>query len=186
MLNQAVANGRAKRVVAAGISREAALAVGEMDLADGDLAGSVRHAVVAAAAAAMTDSEYLRAVTEEAETALRAAGRSAGTAAPHPSRAAAPGPASARPPSGPTHTAKTRLGRLSKRELEVAVQVSRGRTNQQIARALTVSHKTVETHLGRIFKKLDVSSRAELATLVGRSYVVPREMPGPGPEGECG
>ncbi|MBW5251531.1 AAA family ATPase [Streptomyces sp. P01-B04] len=163
-----------------------ALAVGEMDLADGDLAGSVRHAVVAAAAAAMTDSEYLRAVTEEAETALRAAGRSAGTAAPHMSRAAAPGPASAQPPAGPTHTAKTRLGRLSKRELEVAVQVSRGRTNQQIARALTVSHKTVETHLGRIFKKLDVSSRAELATLVGRSYVVPREMPGPGPEGERG
>lgn len=48
--------------------------------------------------------------------------------------------------------------------------VSGGRTNQQIARALAISHKTVETHLGRIFKKLQVSSRAEVAAVVGRAH----------------
>jgi DNA-binding CsgD family transcriptional regulator len=57
---------------------------------------------------------------------------------------------------------------LSGREREVAVLVSRGRTNQQIGRVLGVSHKTVETHLSRIFSKLEVCSRAEVANLVGR------------------
>ncbi|MFL6139300.1 MAG: AAA family ATPase [Frankiaceae bacterium] len=57
---------------------------------------------------------------------------------------------------------------LSERELEIAVLVSRGRTNQQIAQALHLSHKTVETYLARIFKKLQVGSRAQVATLIGR------------------
>jgi DNA-binding NarL/FixJ family response regulator len=51
----------------------------------------------------------------------------------------------------------------------VAVLVSRGRTNQQIARTLGVSHKTIETYLSRVFAKLSVCSRAEIANLVGRT-----------------
>lgn len=58
---------------------------------------------------------------------------------------------------------------LSSRESEIAVLVSQGFTNQRIARSLVISQKTVETHLGRIFRKLTVSSRAEVAALVGRS-----------------
>jgi DNA-binding CsgD family transcriptional regulator len=61
-----------------------------------------------------------------------------------------------------------RLDLLSHRELEIAELVSEGYTNQQIARALTLSHKTVETYLGRIFKKLDVNSRVRVATEVKR------------------
>ncbi|MFC0861436.1 LuxR C-terminal-related transcriptional regulator [Sphaerimonospora cavernae] len=64
---------------------------------------------------------------------------------------------------------RTCLDLLSRREQEVAVLVSQGRTNRQIARALAVSHKTVETHLSRIFGKLSVSSRAEIANMVGRA-----------------
>ncbi|MGW4967901.1 LuxR C-terminal-related transcriptional regulator, partial [Nonomuraea sp. NPDC004186] len=64
--------------------------------------------------------------------------------------------------------------RLSQREFEIATLVSEGRTNRQIARQLTVSHKTVETHLARIFAKVEVSSRAELAGLVGGARVVAR------------
>ncbi|WP_395571184.1 LuxR C-terminal-related transcriptional regulator [Streptomyces sp. BK79] len=63
---------------------------------------------------------------------------------------------------------------LSQREFEIASLVSQGRTNRQIARQLDVSHKTVETHLGRIFTKLNVSSRAEIASMVGRSSVIAR------------
>ena len=65
------------------------------------------------------------------------------------------------------------LDLLSPRENQIAELVSQGRTNRQIARALTVSHKTVETHLSRIFGKLSVSSRAEVASLVGRSDTTP-------------
>ncbi|MFC7584442.1 LuxR C-terminal-related transcriptional regulator [Nonomuraea antimicrobica] len=64
--------------------------------------------------------------------------------------------------------------RLSQREFEIATLVSEGRTNRQIARRLTVSHKTVETHLARIFAKVEVSSRAELAGLVGGARIVAR------------
>lgn len=63
--------------------------------------------------------------------------------------------------------AVARLSLLSVRENQVAELVARGRTNQQIARALTLSHKTVETYLRRIFDKLEVSSRSEVAALTG-------------------
>ncbi len=63
---------------------------------------------------------------------------------------------------------------VSRRELEIAHLVSEGRTNRQIARLLEVSHKTVETHLARIFAKSGVSSRAELAGLTVANRVVAR------------
>ncbi len=56
--------------------------------------------------------------------------------------------------------------RLTPREAEVARLVMEGRTNRAIARALSLSEKTVERHLGHIFVKLGVSSRAALAAAV--------------------
>lgn len=131
---------------------------------DGELPDAARHAAAAEWAAATTDSGPL---LEEAR-ALR------GRLGPVPDRHPVPLPARGEgrgtseelTEAGPT---RSELGTLSKRELEIAVLVSSGRTNQQIARTLAVSHKTVETHLGRIFKKLIVSSRAEVAAMVGRS-----------------
>ena len=40
---------------------------------------------------------------------------------------------------------------------------SEGLTNREIAQALFVSEKTVETHLGHTYRKLDISSRTELS-----------------------
>jgi DNA-binding NarL/FixJ family response regulator len=54
--------------------------------------------------------------------------------------------------------------RLSVRELEVVRLVVDGRTNDEIGAALKIGAKTVETHLGRLFDRLDVASRTELAT----------------------
>jgi DNA-binding CsgD family transcriptional regulator len=67
---------------------------------------------------------------------------------------------------------------LSKREFEIARLVGRGFTNRQIARRLAISHKTVETHLARIFARLNVSSRAEIAHMVGSSKVIARPREG--------
>ncbi|HEY3057908.1 MAG TPA: response regulator [Chloroflexota bacterium] len=53
---------------------------------------------------------------------------------------------------------------LSAREQEVATLVARGMTNRQIAEHLVVSERTVETHLERIFAKLDLHARAQLAS----------------------
>jgi DNA-binding CsgD family transcriptional regulator len=52
---------------------------------------------------------------------------------------------------------------LTPQELQVALQVAEGKTNKEVAAAMFLSPKTVEFHLGRIFRKLDVSSRTELA-----------------------
>ena len=57
---------------------------------------------------------------------------------------------------------------LSAREREIAELVATGRTNREIADGSHLSEKTVENHLGRVFTKLDISSRAALAGLVGR------------------
>lgn len=50
---------------------------------------------------------------------------------------------------------------LSDRELSVLERVSRGFTSQEIAAEMGISVHTVSTHVKRIYKKLQVSSRAE-------------------------
>lgn len=55
---------------------------------------------------------------------------------------------------------------LTTREREIAEAVAQGMTNAQVARALFVSTATVKTHLARIFFKLGVNTRVQLALLV--------------------
>lgn len=57
------------------------------------------------------------------------------------------------------------LAELTAREEEIVDLARRGKNNAQIARALTVSQRTVEGHLYRVFTKLGISDRAELAEL---------------------
>ncbi|WP_407320488.1 helix-turn-helix transcriptional regulator [Isoptericola halotolerans] len=54
---------------------------------------------------------------------------------------------------------------LTEREAEVARLVTSGMTNREVAAALCVSVRTVEVHLSRVFRKLDVRSRSELVVL---------------------
>ncbi|WP_405873988.1 response regulator [Streptomyces sp. NBC_00005] len=49
---------------------------------------------------------------------------------------------------------------LSDREHEILGQLARGLGNREIARALFISEATVKTHLGRIYGKLGVETRA--------------------------
>jgi len=55
---------------------------------------------------------------------------------------------------------------LTARERSVALLVHEGRTNQQIARALDISVKTVEAYLTRLYRKTTCSSRVGLAVAV--------------------
>ena len=55
------------------------------------------------------------------------------------------------------------LARLSPREHDVVRLVADGRTNDEIGSALRIGSKTVETHLARLFERLGVASRTELA-----------------------
>jgi DNA-binding CsgD family transcriptional regulator len=63
----------------------------------------------------------------------------------------------------------TGVASLTGRELEVARLVADGKTNAEIAATLYLSPKTVETHLRNTFRKLNVSSRLQVARAVEQS-----------------
>ncbi len=58
------------------------------------------------------------------------------------------------------------LGKLTPQEHRVLTLVAKGWSNTKIARELFISPRTVETHLYRVFDKLDVSSRTEAALYI--------------------
>jgi HD-GYP domain-containing protein (c-di-GMP phosphodiesterase class II) len=63
-------------------------------------------------------------------------------------------------------------GGLTPRELDVVVELARGRSNPEIARALGVSRRTVTSHLEHVYTKLGVSSRTEAALFAMRHRLV--------------
>lgn len=54
--------------------------------------------------------------------------------------------------------------RLTKREQQVVALIADGLSNKEIAEALTISPRTVDGHVERILRKLDVSSRTQVAS----------------------
>jgi two-component system, NarL family, response regulator DevR len=74
--------------------------------------------------------------------------------------------------------------RPSEREIEVIELVVRGSGNDEIARSLVLSQKTVESHLRRLFNRYGLMNRTELAVLAMRegwveAPVEPREAASP-------
>ncbi|GAA5150344.1 hypothetical protein GCM10025768_15040 [Microbacterium pseudoresistens] len=61
-------------------------------------------------------------------------------------------------------TAPPVVATLTPREFEVAKEVSTGATNAEAARRLFISERTVEFHLSKVFRKLEISGRDDLAS----------------------
>ncbi|GAB2617931.1 response regulator transcription factor [Novilysobacter erysipheiresistens] len=57
---------------------------------------------------------------------------------------------------------------LSPREMEVALLLAQGLRQEQIARRLSLSAKTVNTHKSRMFEKLEITDSIALARLLGQ------------------
>ncbi|MFB4307279.1 LuxR C-terminal-related transcriptional regulator [Actinomadura sp. GTD37] len=64
------------------------------------------------------------------------------------------------------------VDQLTPQELQVARLVAEGLTNREIAGRLFLSPRTISTHLYRIYPKVGVASRTELASLMARDYVM--------------
>jgi DNA-binding NarL/FixJ family response regulator len=70
---------------------------------------------------------------------------------------------------GARATGEAGLAALSHREREVAGLVADGLTNREIGSRLYLSEKTIETHLTRVFQKLGLRSRTQVAAAVARA-----------------
>jgi DNA-binding NarL/FixJ family response regulator len=71
-------------------------------------------------------------------------------------------------------TAHPALDILSQRERQVALAVSQGAANKEIARLMGITERTVKAHLSAIFEKLGVRDRMQLSLLVNGIEDPPR------------
>ncbi|MDW5594797.1 BREX system ATP-binding domain-containing protein [Conexibacter stalactiti] len=62
-----------------------------------------------------------------------------------------------------------RIESLTPREREIAELVAQGQANKQVAATLFLSEKTIEHHLSRVYAKVGVRSRTELAAVFARA-----------------
>ncbi|RPK46255.1 Transcriptional regulatory protein LiaR [Streptomyces sp. ADI92-24] len=90
-------------------------------------------------------------------------------------RSAAQGRTTLSPPVASRVMARMRrpLPTLTDRERDILGQLSRGLGNRDIARALFISEATVKTHLGRIYDKLGVDTRAGAVSVAKEQRLLP-------------
>jgi DNA-binding CsgD family transcriptional regulator len=69
--------------------------------------------------------------------------------------------------ASPRKLTRTGLATLTASELRVAQMAADGKTNKHIAQELYITIKTVEFHLAGSYRKLDITTRAELASKLG-------------------
>lgn len=68
------------------------------------------------------------------------------------------------------------LHELTEQELRIALLIAEGVTNREAAAALYLSPKTIGYHLGKVYNKLGVRSRTELAHLIARMTTKQRRL----------
>jgi len=67
---------------------------------------------------------------------------------------------------------KEKIESLTRRELELLIQVASGLSNKEIALSLDISERTVKNHISNIFKKIDVSDRTQAAVFAIKNDLI--------------
>jgi DNA-binding CsgD family transcriptional regulator len=156
----ALARGDAAGAVAAG--RDAAV---RFDRAGNQLFGARARVLVGSALARVGERQAAAAELERADAVLSACGaRQRAAEAARELRRLGRRVIRRRTPA----TSRWGADELSAREREVARRVTMGETNREVAAALFLSEKTIESHLARIYDKLGVDSRRALAAIIVR------------------
>ncbi len=105
--------------------------------------------------------------SEELLRAIRAVARGDSHVDPSLSKYLLPGGGRAQPTDAP-------VAALSQRESEVCRLLALGHTNQEVAEALHISRRTVESHRASILGKLGLKTRADLVRYAMEEGMVPR------------
>lgn len=69
-------------------------------------------------------------------------------------------------------TDKEKIESLTRRELEVLIQLANGSFNKEIATSLNISERTVKNHISNIFKKIDVNDRTQAAVFAIKNDLI--------------
>lgn len=67
---------------------------------------------------------------------------------------------------------REKIESLTKRELEVLIQVANGMFNKEIAINLDISERTVKNHISNIFKKIEVNDRTQAAVFAIKNNLI--------------
>ena len=67
---------------------------------------------------------------------------------------------------------KEKIESLTRRELEVLIQLANGSFNKEIATSLNISERTVKNHISNIFKKIDVNDRTQAAVFAIKNDLI--------------
>ena len=67
---------------------------------------------------------------------------------------------------------KEKIESLTKRELEILIQLAGGMFNKEIANNLNISERTVKNHISNIFRKINVSDRTQAAVFAIKNNIV--------------
>ena len=67
---------------------------------------------------------------------------------------------------------KVKLDALTKREVEVLIEVAKGNFNKDIAMHLNISERTVKNHMVSIFKKIEVADRTQAAVFAIKNNLI--------------
>lgn len=67
---------------------------------------------------------------------------------------------------------KDKIDSLTRREMEVLIQIANGKFNKEIANSLDISERTVKNHISNIFKKIDVNDRTQAAVFAIKNDII--------------
>ena len=74
------------------------------------------------------------------------------------------------------HGGRRPAGQLTPRETDVLKGLAQGRSNREIARALSVSEETVKSHVSNILAKLGLADRTQAAIFALQHHLVPLDQ----------
>lgn len=75
-------------------------------------------------------------------------------------------------PSGPSNDVRDKLSRLTQRELEVLIEVGKGKNNKELGAHFVISEPTVKTHVARLMQKLEVRDRIALVMFAAEARLL--------------